>query len=158
MLIAFVGCCVKTTISENTRLRKCAFQRAYGHVLTVARGPVPLTPALSLRERAGVRGKFCCRTNDRVKQCAEVDEAKPVHESECALNFGSVAGRWREESALSIWSFFDALLSAIHGEVSDVTRILDRVQHGDSKAAAELLPLVYDELRKLAALKMADKP
>ena len=39
--------------------------------------------------------------------------------------------------------------------MSDVTRILDRVQQGDPKAAEELLPLVYDELRKLAAHKMA---
>ena len=39
--------------------------------------------------------------------------------------------------------------------VSDVTRILDRVQQGDPKAAEELLPLVYGELRKLAAHKMA---
>ncbi|MCI0540122.1 MAG: ECF-type sigma factor, partial [Verrucomicrobiales bacterium] len=41
--------------------------------------------------------------------------------------------------------------------VSDVTRILDRVQQGDPKAAEELLPLVYDELRKLAAHKMANE-
>jgi RNA polymerase sigma factor (TIGR02999 family) len=39
--------------------------------------------------------------------------------------------------------------------VSNVTRILDRAQQGDPNAAAELLPLVYDELRKLAAQKMA---
>ena len=39
--------------------------------------------------------------------------------------------------------------------MSDVTRILDRVQEGDPKAAGELLPLVYEELRKLAAAKMA---
>ena len=38
--------------------------------------------------------------------------------------------------------------------MSDVTRILDRAQQGDSKAAAELLPLVYEELRRLAAHKM----
>jgi RNA polymerase sigma factor (TIGR02999 family) len=37
----------------------------------------------------------------------------------------------------------------------DVTHILDRVQEGDPKAAEELLPLVYQELRKLAAAKMA---
>src|SRR6266508_4126607 len=36
------------------------------------------------------------------------------------------------------------------GLVSDVTQILDRVQQGDPKAGEELLPLVYDELRKLA--------
>src|SRR5262245_30359466 len=41
--------------------------------------------------------------------------------------------------------------------VSEVTRILDRVQHGDAKAAEELLPLVYDELRRLAAHKMANE-
>jgi RNA polymerase sigma factor (TIGR02999 family) len=39
--------------------------------------------------------------------------------------------------------------------VSDVTRFLDRVEQGDPKAAEELLPLVYDELRKLAAARMA---
>jgi RNA polymerase sigma factor (TIGR02999 family) len=39
--------------------------------------------------------------------------------------------------------------------VSDVTRILDAAQQGDPKAADELLPLVYEELRRLAAHKMA---
>jgi RNA polymerase sigma factor (TIGR02999 family) len=39
--------------------------------------------------------------------------------------------------------------------VSDVTQILDRAQSGDPKAAEELLPLVYDELRRLAAARMA---
>ena len=39
--------------------------------------------------------------------------------------------------------------------VGDVTRILDAIQQGDPKAADELLPLVYDELRKLAAQKMS---
>jgi RNA polymerase sigma factor (TIGR02999 family) len=39
--------------------------------------------------------------------------------------------------------------------VSDVTVILDRAQSGDPKAAAELLPIVYAELRALAAAKMA---
>jgi RNA polymerase sigma factor (TIGR02999 family) len=42
--------------------------------------------------------------------------------------------------------------------VSDVTRILDRVQDGDAEAAGELLPLVYEELRRLAASKMAQQP
>ena len=41
--------------------------------------------------------------------------------------------------------------------MSDVTRILDRAQLGDPKAAEELLPLVYDELRRLAAYKMANE-
>jgi len=37
----------------------------------------------------------------------------------------------------------------------DVTRILERAQQGDPSAAIELLPLVYNELRRLAAAKMA---
>lgn len=39
--------------------------------------------------------------------------------------------------------------------MSEVTRILDRVRQGEAQAAEELLPLVYEELRKLAAHKMA---
>jgi len=39
--------------------------------------------------------------------------------------------------------------------MSDVTQILAAAEAGDPKAAAELLPLVYDELRKLAAARMA---
>ena len=42
--------------------------------------------------------------------------------------------------------------------MSDVTRILDRVQQGEAKAAEELLPLVYEELRKLAGARMAQIP
>jgi RNA polymerase sigma factor (TIGR02999 family) len=43
--------------------------------------------------------------------------------------------------------------------MTDVTRILSAIQQGDPHAAAQLLPLVYDELRKLAAAKMAqEKP
>ena len=38
---------------------------------------------------------------------------------------------------------------------NEVTRVLERAQRGEAKAAAELLPLVYDELRRLAASKMA---
>jgi len=43
--------------------------------------------------------------------------------------------------------------------MSDVTRILIRIEAGDASAAEDLLPLVYDELRKLAAAKLAqEKP
>jgi len=41
--------------------------------------------------------------------------------------------------------------------MSDVTRILQSMESGDAKAAEELLPLVYEELRKLAASKMANE-
>jgi RNA polymerase sigma factor (TIGR02999 family) len=43
--------------------------------------------------------------------------------------------------------------------MSEVTRILSAVEHGDPHAAEQLLPLVYEELRKLAAQKLAqEKP
>src|SRR6478735_9066762 len=43
--------------------------------------------------------------------------------------------------------------------MSDVTRLLDSAASGDPRAAAELLPLVYDELRKLASARIAgEKP
>jgi RNA polymerase sigma factor (sigma-70 family) len=43
--------------------------------------------------------------------------------------------------------------------MSDVTQILARIESGDPAAADQLLPLVYDELRKLAAAKLAqEKP
>lgn len=42
--------------------------------------------------------------------------------------------------------------------MSDVTRILEAIERGEPRAADELLPLVYDELRKLAAHKMAQEP
>jgi RNA polymerase sigma factor (TIGR02999 family) len=43
--------------------------------------------------------------------------------------------------------------------MTDVTRILSAIEQGDPSAAEQLLPLVYDELRKLAAAKLAqEKP
>ena len=42
--------------------------------------------------------------------------------------------------------------------MSDVTKILSPIECGDPAAAEQLLPLVYDELRKLAARKTADEP
>jgi hypothetical protein len=49
--------------------------------------------------------------------------------------------------------------AGILGPMSEVTRILSAIEQGDPQAAEELLPLVYDELRKLAAQKLArEKP
>jgi RNA polymerase sigma factor (TIGR02999 family) len=41
--------------------------------------------------------------------------------------------------------------------MSDITQIMTAIEHGDPRAAAELLPLVYDELRKLAAVRLAEE-
>jgi RNA polymerase sigma factor (TIGR02999 family) len=42
--------------------------------------------------------------------------------------------------------------------MSDVTRILSAIEHGVPHAAADLLPVVYDELRRLAVARLADEP
>jgi RNA polymerase sigma factor (TIGR02999 family) len=63
-------------------------------------------------------------------------------------------GTW----ALALLLSFDILsLLFSFSYVSDVTQILDRVHSGNSKAAEELLPLVYEELRRLAAARMAQE-
>ncbi len=41
--------------------------------------------------------------------------------------------------------------------MSDVTHILDTIEQGDARATDELLPLVYQELRRLAAQKMSQE-
>ena len=41
--------------------------------------------------------------------------------------------------------------------MNDVTQILSQIEDGDPSAAEQLLPLVYDELRKLAAAKLANE-
>ena len=58
-----------------------------------------------------------------------------------------------------LYAKVDAPLHGIISDVSDVTRILDQIQLGDPLAAEQLLPLVYDELRRLAAQQLAqEKP
>lgn len=41
--------------------------------------------------------------------------------------------------------------------MNDVTRILSQIEAGDASAANQLLPVVYDELRKLAALRLSNE-
>ena len=43
--------------------------------------------------------------------------------------------------------------------MADVTQLLDAIQQGDAQASHELLPIVYEELRRLAAARLAqEKP
>ena len=46
-------------------------------------------------------------------------------------------------------------MSDSEANAGEVTRILSAIQNGNAQAAKELLPLVYDELRNLAAAKMS---
>jgi hypothetical protein len=51
------------------------------------------------------------------------------------------------------------MLTQVELPLSEVTRILAAIEGGDPHAPEQLLPLVYDELRKLAAQKLAqEKP
>lgn len=50
-----------------------------------------------------------------------------------------------------------ALSVSLAHVMSDVTRILEAIQAGQTRAAEELLPVVYDELRRIAAAKMAQE-
>src|SRR5262245_1433837 len=58
-----------------------------------------------------------------------------------------------ERIQVSLWLAVPSKFPA----VSDVTRILNAAQQGDPTAADQLLPLVYDELRRLAAQRMANE-
>jgi len=53
------------------------------------------------------------------------------------------------------WDSIEAV--AIIDLMADVTQILSQIERGDPSAAEQLLPLVYDELRKLAAAKMTQE-
>jgi len=94
----------------------------------------------------GWRFSFGGREVARItRRCAELDSNSPFEKGHARLNHGL-------RSVLDIFSDCFRL-----PRVSDVTRILNRVQRGDAQAADELLPLVYEELRKLAAFKMANE-
>jgi RNA polymerase sigma factor (TIGR02999 family) len=54
------------------------------------------------------------------------------------------------------WSVAERSCNTRHN-VSDVTRLLNAAEQGDPRAAEELLPLVYEELRRLAAARMANE-
>jgi len=80
-----------------------------------------------------------------------------VLKNDCARTRGALIPK-----GARVTSLCDAPLAVlIPGEtkahMSAVTLILDRAQQGDPNAARELLPLVYDELRKLAAARMANE-
>jgi RNA polymerase sigma factor (TIGR02999 family) len=65
----------------------------------------------------------------------------------------------REKAALQKANISEQLRvpSTITDMSEEVTRILDQIQHGDPHAAEQLLPLVYDELRQLAAQKLSQE-
>jgi RNA polymerase sigma factor (TIGR02999 family) len=65
--------------------------------------------------------------------------------------------RWPHSRKPGRFGVYPAGLDVYSCFVSEVTQILERAEQGDTHAAAELLPLVYEELRRLAAAKMANE-
>ena len=51
----------------------------------------------------------------------------------------------------------DGVFTLVVSPMSEVTRILSAIEQGDPHAAEQLLPLVYDELRKLAARRLGQE-
>jgi RNA polymerase sigma factor (TIGR02999 family) len=60
-----------------------------------------------------------------------------------------------DEFSASPYQLFPSPTADRQSSMSDVTRLLDAAAAGDRQAAVDLLPLVYDELRRLAAARMA---
>jgi RNA polymerase sigma factor (TIGR02999 family) len=58
---------------------------------------------------------------------------------------------------VAVWFWTPVRDAGMIRTVSDVTHILEAMQRRESRAAEELLPLVYDELRRIAAYKMAQE-
>jgi len=77
--------------------------------------------------------------------------------SDRAVGRQSTGRRGHTEHILHSSSFCCGSKSDSVTHVSDATRILEQAQRGDPQADDELLPLVYSELRKLAAARMADE-
>jgi hypothetical protein len=96
------------------------------------------------------------RDADLLLQCPQITKAKERHvangpvwlpqlTTRCPLRFDCLPG---ETSRLSRGKL---------ACMSDVTQILSAIEQGDPHAAEQLLPLVYDELRRLAAGKLAQE-
>jgi RNA polymerase sigma factor (TIGR02999 family) len=65
---------------------------------------------------------------------------------------------WLASPPLARYHLGRSVANYASGEImADVTRILSAIEEGDAQAAEELLPLVYDELRKLAAQKLLNE-
>jgi RNA polymerase sigma factor (TIGR02999 family) len=75
------------------------------------------------------------------------------------LSLGTIPPRVRELAQPTCRDLLAGARPAILALMSDVTHLLNAIALGDPHAAGQLLPLVYDELRKLASQKLAhEKP
>ena len=122
------------------------------------------TPFPHHAQRAGQSRKHTRATNiakqvSSAHTYSETCQERTIHETTAssvnppATRGGENLGVTRTVTVQS-WS---SSLSVEATVVSDVTRILSQIESGDPSAAEQLLPLVYEELRKLAAAKLAQR-
>jgi CRISPR/Cas system-associated exonuclease Cas4 (RecB family) len=84
---------------------------------------------------------------------------KPPDENTRLSHVGILKAQRQECQVLRRMRLTVGLFAVILERMSDVTCILQAIEQGDPQAAEQLLPLVYDELRRLAAEKLAhEKP
>src|SRR5262245_52864011 len=95
---------------------------------------------------------------------AEWHEKPMDYAEECSPSPGYIAFRANDKDRHSLWvsiAYSWILVKAVRPpkrcHMSDVTHILSQIDQGNPAAAVQLLPLVYDELRKLAAAKLAQE-
>ncbi len=99
----------------------------------------------------------------KVLRCKTLGLCAEVAILRAARNETSLSSRFPPGGVSARWPFgfgWFCRLKLIHSvDMADVTQILSAIEAGDPHAAADLLPLVYDELRKLAAARLAgEKP
>jgi RNA polymerase sigma factor (TIGR02999 family) len=71
---------------------------------------------------------------------------------------GIAPNRWVASSRKACYHLERLMMKLALGDImADVTRVISAIEDGDPDAAEQLLPLVYEELRKLAAAKMAQE-
>src|SRR5262249_54523177 len=116
----------------------------------------PLTPGRSW-PRTGSRsaGPWPGRTGTR----GYGSRSRPAPRTRRRSAPANPASRWQAVARAVILLSSSLPWTAPMPPMSDVTRILSAIEQGDPHAASQLLPLVYDELRRLAAAKLAqEKP
>ncbi|QDU23699.1 tetratricopeptide repeat protein [Urbifossiella limnaea] len=130
----------RAAFAEAARLDPDQFGPPYRQrfLLPVAPPPRELTPRSPARDAHSLP---CGGWRSRERRECEGDPGSHLRADPERASPGCVLGR-----------------AGYAGRMSDVTRLLDAAAAGDRAAAADLLPLVYDELRKLAAARMAAEP
>jgi RNA polymerase sigma factor (TIGR02999 family) len=78
--------------------------------------------------------------------------------AEESTNWEGAVSLYRVDTATRVWlSLAHHFRGSVRAGMSDVTRILSAIEQGDPQASEQLLPLVYEELRRLAAQKIAEE-